>query len=204
MRGMQHTAQRHSPLHTAGFAHPARNVDALDIHPGMLIADFGSGSGAYALAMAERLRNEGRIYAIDVQKDLLRRIHHEAQQRGFNNVDVIWADLEKPHAAKMRGGTLDLVLISNLLFQVEDKAAVLKEARRVLHDGGRLVLIDWSDSFSGMGPHKKSVVTKAAALALAREQGFELLREFPAGAHHWGLVLRLSGHGTHKVGIRKH
>lgn len=191
MSAMQETAH-HVSHRAAGFAHPARNVGVLDIEPGMKVADFGSGSGAYVLAIAEALRNEGHVYAIDIQRDLLRRTKNESEKRGFHNVEIVWADLEKPTASKIKHASLDLVLISNLLFQVENKSAVLSEARRVLHDGGRLALIDWSDSFGGMGPQKKDVVTKEAALAFARENGFDLLREFQAGAHHWGLVFRLS------------
>lgn len=197
------TASHHGHLpNTKGFAHPARNVEMLDIQPGMQVADFGAGSGAYVLAIAERLQGEGRIYAIDVQKDLLRRIHNECARRGYRNADVVWADLEKPHASRIKAGSIDLVLISNVLFQLEDKAAVFAEAKRVLHGGGRLVVIDWSDSYRGMGPHKKSVVTQEQAVSIAHQSGFEVLREFAAGAHHWGVVLRLSGGGARKIGIR--
>src|SRR3989338_9238878 len=146
------TMHTHSPLRsgsppTGGFAHPKRNIGALDIEPGMYVADFGSGSGAYVLAIAERLEGIGHVYAIDVQKDLLRRISNEAVRRGFKNVEVIWADLEMPNASKLASNTLDVVLISNLLFQVPDKQIVLSEARRVVKQKGRLAIIDWSESF---------------------------------------------------------
>lgn len=173
---------------TAGFAHPMRNVGALQVEPGMLVADFGSGSGAYVLAIAERLENAGRVYAIDVQRDLLRRTLNEAHQRGYNNVEVIWADLEVPGASKLKSGSLDLVLVSNLLFQVPDKRAVLTEAHRILRPHGRLALIDWVDSFGGMGPIKEDVVKKEKALEFAASTGFALAREFEAGAHHYGLI----------------
>lgn len=191
---MQTASHARQSLHTQGFAHPARNVEAFDIEPGMQIADFGAGSGAYVLAIAEHLKGDGRIVAVDVQKDLLRRIQTEARSRGFHNVEVTCADLEKPHAVKVSDRMLDLVLISNLLFQLEDKETPMREARRILRPGGRLVIIDWAGSFGGMGPTKKHVVPKEAALTLAQKCGFELLREFPAGAHHYGLMLRLSGH----------
>lgn len=200
---MQTASHARQSLRTHGFAHPTRNVEALDIEAGMKIADFGAGSGAYTLAIAEKLQaGSGKVIAIDVQKDLLRRIHNEAGRRGYHNVEVQWADLEKAHAVKVAPRSLDLVLISNLLFQIEDRSAILHEARRVLHEGGRLVIIDWADSYAGMGPIKKHVVTKDTALALARECGFELLREFDAGAHHYGLVLRLSGHAVRKLSAR--
>lgn len=175
----------------AGFAHPRRNVGALGIEPGMAVADFGSGSGAYVLPIAERLLGSGHVYAIDVQRDLLRRIKNDAGKRGFKNVEVIWADLERSRASKIADQKLDLVLVSNLLFQVEHKATVLAEAWRILKPSGHLAVIDWMDSFGGMGPIKQDVVAKEKALALARDAGFELQREFDAGAHHYGLLFRL-------------
>ena len=156
----------------------------------MKVADFGAGSGAYTLAIAGALEGYGRIYAIDVQRDLLRRIANEAARKELNNVEVVWADLEKRGATKLADDALDLVLISNLLFQVENKKNVLSESFRVLHPGGRLTIIDWQESFGGMGPQKGDVVTKERALTLAKEVGYELQREFLAGAHHYGLIFR--------------
>lgn len=162
----------------------------------MEIADFGAGSGAYALLIAEALEGYGRVYAVDIQRDLLRRIGNEASRRGFKNVEPVWADLGSEGASKLDDSSLDLVLVSNLLFQVESKKGVLAEARRVLRGSGRLAVIDWSDSFGGMGPQKSDVVTKEKALALAREAGFELQREFPAGAHHYGLIFKRAAHAN--------
>lgn len=172
------------------FAHPERNVSALGIEPGMHVADFGAGSGAYVRAMAERMLGSGRIYAIDIQKDLLRRIHNEARQRGHSNVDILWGDLEEPHGAKVPDNSLDVVLISNLLFQVGEKANVVKEAYRVLRPLGRLAVIDWTESFGGMGPRREDVVTVQEVSELARDTGFSFVREFEPGAHHFGLLFR--------------
>jgi ubiquinone/menaquinone biosynthesis C-methylase UbiE len=180
-----------TPLLTAGFAHPTHNTAALGIKTGMLVADFGAGSGAYVLAIAKELENTGRIFAVDIQRDLLRRIRSEASLRGYKNVELICADLEKPEASKLADRTLDLVLISNLLFQLDDKASVLSEAWRILKPTGQLAVIDWLESFNNMGPVKQHVVTKEKTLELATSAGFELTREFEAGAHHYGLVFRL-------------
>jgi len=156
----------------------------------MSVADFGSGSGAYILLMAEALSGTGHAYAIDVQKDLLRRTFNEARKRNLATVKVLWGDLERPGGSKLTDNSIDLVLISNLLFQVEEKAAVIAEAFRILRRGGRLAIIDWTDSFGGLGPDKRSVVSKDASYRLAENSGFVFLNEFQAGAHHYGIIFR--------------
>jgi ubiquinone/menaquinone biosynthesis C-methylase UbiE len=186
-----HAARSMLPHSTHGFAHPARNVGALGIAPGMVIADFGSGSGAYVLAIAELLAGSGKVYAVDVQKDLLRRTHNEAIKRGFSSVHILWGDLEKPYGSKLADKSCDVVLISNLLFQVEDKREVMREAKRVLRPRGTLAIIDWQESFGGLGPIKEHVFDKSSALSVASATGFVFYREFNAGAHHYGLLFHL-------------
>ncbi|MEK7068819.1 MAG: class I SAM-dependent methyltransferase [Patescibacteria group bacterium] len=187
---MSHTGYHNLPIGVASFAHPARNVEALGIRPGMKVADFGAGSGAYTFEVAKLLRATGRVYAIDVQRDLLRRIANEAKRRGYENVEIIWADLEAPCASKLAENSIDLVLISNLLFQVPDKAPVLREARRIVKGTGHVVIIDWIDSFNGIGPIKDDVVTKEVALKIAEKSNLSLVREFFAGTHHYGLLFK--------------
>lgn len=186
-----HIHQPHTVHSTSGFTHPGKNLESLAIEPGMHVADFGAGSGHYTLGIAEQLGKSGRVYAVEVQKDLLRRLHTEAHKRGLQErIEFIWGDLESPGGSKIADGHLDLVLVSNLLFQVPDKAAIFREARRVMKPSGRLAIIDWSASFGGLGPRREDIVTKDDALEIARTHGFELLREFTAGAHHYGLLLR--------------
>lgn len=174
-------------------------IDALGVQPGDIIADFGAGSGAYVHAIAEKLNNVGHVYAIDVQQDLLRRIRNEAHKRGYTNIETIWTDLERPHGAKIADAHVDLVLISNLLFQVTHKHVVLAEARRIVKPSGFLIIIDWSESYGGMGPIKKEVVKKEQAIQLAEAAGFQKAGEFAAGAHHYGIVFRPNGHSHSHV-----
>lgn len=173
---------------TAGFAHPPRTVAAMQIELGMKVADFGSGSGAYALLFADAVGPQGRVYAIDIQKDLLRRTHTMAVQKNLHNIEIIWGDVELPHGSKLADKLLDLVLISNLLFQVTGKGELMKEARRVLKSGGRLVVVDWSDSFGGLGPQPGDIVTEEKARILAQAHGFLFQKSFDAGAHHYGMI----------------
>ncbi len=174
------------------FVRPERVLAHIGIEPGMQIADFGAGSGAYTLAAAQMLHGAGRVYAVDVQKDLLRRITNEAGHARLSIVDVIWADLEVTHASKLANHSTDIVIMSNLLFQLVDKMPPLREAHRILKKHGTLLLIDWSESFRHMGPAPEDVVPRTAALEYAARASFSLVRDVPAGAHHYGLILKPS------------
>lgn len=176
---------------TAGFAHPERNLEQLNLDPRMYAADFGAGSGAYVFALAKIL-TQGHVYAIDIQKDLLKKIHNEAIRKGYSKVDIIWGDIEAPHGSKLADSSIDIVLMSNVLFQVNNKHAPFREAHRILNDTGKLIIIDWSESFGGLGPRREDILEKEAALELSQRESFMLVREFAAGAHHYGLELKKS------------
>src|SRR3989338_3326259 len=124
---MQAHATRHAP-----FAHPARNVAAFPIAAGDIVADFGAGSGAYTFEIAKALEGGGKVYAIDVQSELLRRIRNEAHAKGLSNVETVWGDISRPHGTKIGNNIVDVVLVSNVLFQLEHPKAAFDEARRLL------------------------------------------------------------------------
>lgn len=170
------------------FSNPEHIVYQLGLREGVQVADFGAGSGAYALALARVVGKNGRIYAIDVQQDLLLRIKNLATNTGLSNIETIWADIEKKEATTLKSDFLDMVVIANTLFQIHDKKAVLVEAFRVLKVGGTLVLVDWRDSFNGLGPPASDVVHEEDASVLARDAGFMYDRIIPAGAYHYGLL----------------
>lgn len=171
------------------FTNPEANIATLGIYEGMNIADLGAGTGAYTIPLAEKVGETGRVYAVEVQKDFLTNIKNEATARGLKNVELLWGDIERLGGTKIKDGVCDAVVISNVLFLAEDKPGLIREARRILKTGGKLLLIDWSDSFNNLGPAPAMVVTKDSARALLEAEGFVLKNEVPAGEHHYGFVM---------------
>jgi len=170
------------------FANPSDNIALLHLKDGMRVADFGTGSGAYALALAHQVGRNGRVYAIDVQKDLLTTLKNAAAAKKIFNIEYIVGDLDRPGGSRLASKLLDAVVISNILFQSEHKLELLKEAHRILKDGGQMLLVDWAGSFGNIGPHASAVVGEGDATALAEKAGFVLDRSVSAGSHHYGLV----------------
>ena len=175
-------------MQTAAFAHPGRNIEALQIQQGISVADFGAGSGHYTLLFAQAVGEAGRVYAVDVQADLLRRLKNEAQKKGYENVETILGDIARAHGTKLRSRCVDMVLMSNVLFQLEHPLKAFEEARRILKLDGRLIVIDWSDSFRSLGPAKRHVYRREQALQDAKAARFAFADDFAAGAHHYGLI----------------
>ncbi len=172
------------------FANPKTNIEQLGLSDGAVVADFGAGSGFYSIEAARAVAPRGRVYAIDVQKELLERLRSEARRYHVGGIDILVGDIERLGGTKIREGSVDVVIASNVFFMLSDKKGCMTEARRILKPGGRMLLIDWSGSFSQMGPHPDHVFYKDAARKLASETGFSFEREIDAGSHHYGMILR--------------
>lgn len=173
------------------FSNPQNVLGQVHVDPGMITADFGCGLGYYTLVLSDLVGPSGKVFGYDIQKDLLGRLKTEITQKGIENIELIWADLDEPNSTKLKENTLDRVIMTNILFQVEDKKALIREAKRVLKKSGKVVVVDWMDSFGGLGPHKADVVKKEIAKRIFEEEGFVLEREINAGEHHYGLVFKI-------------
>lgn len=176
-------------MELSSFTNPENNIRELGVHEGMVVADLGAGTGVYTVPLARLVGESGRVYAVEVQKDFLSNIKNATTAQGFKNVELIWGDIERPLGTKIKEGSVDAVVISNVLFQAEDKAGLFREANRILKTGGKMLLVDWKESFGGLGPSKNSVVPADIAREMCEREGFVLKKDFDAGEHHYGLVM---------------
>jgi len=172
------------------FSNPKKNVEQFDISPGQKIADFGSGAGYYTFLAAEMVGETGRVYAIDIHKDQLVTLKREADKAHLFNIDVVLADLEVSGGTKLKEKVIDRGFVANVLFQITHKASFVKEISRVLRPGGKILVVDWTDSFGGIGPRSEDVFLKEKCRELFEQHGFELEKEISAGVHHYGFVFK--------------
>jgi ubiquinone/menaquinone biosynthesis C-methylase UbiE len=172
------------------FSDPQKNIEQAQIPLGATVADLGSGSGHYARVLSKAVGDNGKVYAVDIQKDLLTKLKNETTKEKMSNIEVVWGDVEKEKGTKLKDQSLDAVVISNLLFQIEDADAVAKETQRIVKKGGVVVIIDWSDSFGGLGPEQSKVVDKTKAANFFSSRGFLFEREIDTGNHHYGIIMR--------------
>lgn len=168
-----------------GFLNPEQILNELDLRDNMTAVEFGCGAGIFALALAKRLK-QGRVYGLDVQEEKLSALKNKALLEKLKNVVTIHCDLEAKDGSTLHGDSVDIVLIPNVLFQAENKHAIIEEGKRVLKQGGQLLIIDWQKS-SSLAP-KQGTISPDEIKKIA--QGIELAfkKEFSAGGHHFGLL----------------
>jgi len=170
------------------FCDPQQNVLQLGLRDGMKVADLGAGSGHYALSAAKIVGDTGRVYAIDIQEEVLRALKSAAQSRGIKNLETVWGDFEKPGGTRLKDQSIDAVILSNTLFQIDHMQGAISEIRRILKHGGRLLIVDWAGCYDGLGPVKERVVSEYTATDLFVSAGFHKVKDFRAGPHHYSLV----------------
>ncbi len=172
------------------FVVPSVVVSHFHLREGDQVGDFGAGSGYFTEVLSHAVGQTGRVYACEIQRELVEKIGQLARSRGLMNVDPLWCDLEEPRGIKINDNQLDVGILVNAFFQFEDKAGGVHEIMRTLRSGAKLFVIDWSQSFGGLGPQTQDVVTESAARDHFESAGFVFERQFDAGDHHYGLAFR--------------
>ncbi len=157
-----------------GFLNPKRIImEEIPLEKEMRIADLGCGSGGWAIPLAKRSK-DAKIYAVDVLEEALSALRARAQLERVHNIRTIKGDLEK--GVELKSDFFDLVIISNVLFQVEDKSSVIQEAHRILKKKGSVLIVDWSIK----GDSVPKLIDKRA-----RGKGFHSLKDIEAGEDHF-------------------
>ncbi len=170
------------------FVKPEENIAHLGLHEGMRVADLGAGTGFYTKAISEKVGKLGKVYAIEVRKDMVKKLESELKELNISNAECIWGDIEILGGTKLSDESMDVVIISNVLFQANDKLGLIDEAKRILKKGGKLLMVDWKDSYEGLGPAKHHVVTEKIAQELLIKRGFKVLKNISSPYHHYGII----------------
>ena len=168
------------------FLTPDHLVKELNLKPGDRVADVGCGSGAYTLSLAKDVGEIGHVYVIDVNREILHTLTNTLERRGIMNVDTVWADIEK--GIPVGPYSLDAVVLSNVLFQLEDIDSALSHISKIIKPEGQLLVVDWSQSHGGIGPHPAHVVNEARAEELVTKHNFRVLKRLGAGDYHYAFI----------------
>jgi ubiquinone/menaquinone biosynthesis C-methylase UbiE len=137
---------------------PDQALDALGIRAGMVVADVGAGTGYISLRMARRVGRTGKVYANDLQPEMLQKLRIKSQRERLSNIETVQGTETDP---KLPPNTMDLVLLVDVYHEFSQPQAMLDKIRESLKRDGRLVLLEYrkEDPSIPIRPeHKMSVV----------------------------------------------
>ena len=164
--------------------------EKVQLREGMHMADFGCGRTGHIVFPAARIIGEDAIvYAIDILKEVLATVEKRASLEAFLQIHTIWADIERIGGTAIAADSIDVVFLVNSLAHVDNRHAVLEEARRVLKNKGRVVVVDWNKTGLSFGPSDDRFVDFEDIKRWSRMHGFSVQEEFVAGKYHHGLIL---------------
>ena len=113
--------------------------EAMQVKPGAVVADIGAGNGFFTSRLSKSVGADGRVHAVDVAADALRRLRKRIEDDGLANVTVVEGAVDDP---KLPEGSLDAILIVNAYHEMKEHQAMLAKMKAALKPSGRLVIVE--------------------------------------------------------------
>lgn len=172
---------------------PDEVIAALKLNENDVVSDIGAGTGYFAVRLA-RAVPKGRVYAVDLQPDMVNHLRKRAHHEGLANLQAVEAS---PDDARLPQ-SVDVVLMVNTYHHIEEREAYFRQLARSLKPGGRLALIDFRPD-APIGPPKATRISEEQALAELKAAGYSVIERHGFLPHQYFVVLRPAAVGTTKA-----
>jgi ubiquinone/menaquinone biosynthesis C-methylase UbiE len=141
---------------------PDKAIALIGIARGATVADIGAGNGYMTWRLAERVGPTGKVYANDIQPEMLQMLRENMLQRKLKNVETVLGKFDDP---KLPVNTMDLVLLVDVYHEFNAPQQMLRGIREALKPDGRLVLLEYrgEDPTVPIRPEHKMTVAQVRA-----------------------------------------
>ena len=165
-------------------------LGAIGIMKGMALADLGSGPGFFTIPMAQMTGDNGSVYAVDRDPNMLKYLQENIARAGVNEkiIKIVNSDVTSTGLSK---NSIDTVFFANVLHEVSDKTAFFQEVKRICKPSAKVVDLDWKKIKTDHGPPLQERLTEREAAKLFSENGFTIIKEMNAGLSHYELICKL-------------
>ena len=153
----------------------AKLLEDLRLKPGMVVCDLGCGNGYYTLPIARKVAPGGKVYAVDIQPEMLRLLSERAAKEGVTGIENVLGTEDDP---KIPAASCDLLLLVDAYHEFSKPAEMLARMRAALKEDGLLVLAEFRAEDNQVPIKPEHKMARAQILLELRANGFELDREF--------------------------
>jgi ubiquinone/menaquinone biosynthesis C-methylase UbiE len=150
-------------------------LEALGVKPGQTVCDMGCGNGFYTLQLARLVGPRGRVYAVDIQPEMLQMLARNAAEARLDNIRPV---LGTPIDPRLPAGSIDMMLCVDVYHEFSHPEAMLGKIKESLAPDGQLVLVEFRGEDPAVPIKPLHKMTKAQVRAELEPAGFEMVREF--------------------------
>ena len=150
---------------------PAKALDAIGIAKGSAVADIGAGSGYFTVRLAERVGPTGKVYANDIQPEMLVLLRRRLELGHITNVTLVQGAIDDP---KLPSSAIDLELLVDVYHEFSQPQAMLRHLRDALKPDGRLVLLEYRKEDPAIPIRPEHKMTVAEAKLEVEHEGYRL------------------------------
>lgn len=191
-----HRLHQDSKAYIAMLEDPARDayqkpqevVTALELKPGEVIADIGSGSGYFTLRLAAHVGETGRVYGVDVEPEMVRHLNRRVRDAGLRNVHALLADPDDPLLPE----AVDRFLIVDTWHHIENQPRYLALMRKALRPSGQVVMIDFQKKELPLGPPLAMKIAREDLIRQMEASGFRVAKEHTFLPYQYFLVFEVA------------
>lgn len=182
--GAEHWAKVFDDPARDAWQKPHEVVEALKLAPDATVADIGAGTGYFAVRLAH-MTPKGRVYAVDIEPDMVKYLAERAQKSGLANLTPVLAAPDDPKLP----AKVDLVLMVDTYHHVGQREAYFRKLAAHLKPGGAVAIIDFTKE-SPVGPPPASRLAASEVKAEMQRAGYALAREHGFLPNQYFLVFR--------------
>jgi len=118
----------------------SRMIELLEIKPGESVADLGCGTGYITRPLAIQTGPTGRVYAVDIQPEMLTLLTNTLSREGVTNVVPVLGTVSDP---KLPAGKLDLIVLVDVYHELDHPFEMTEAMTRALKPGGRIAFVEF-------------------------------------------------------------
>lgn len=149
--------------------------EKLGLKPGMSVCDMGSGNGYHTLPIAKAVGETGKVYAVEVQPEMIDMLHRRAAEQGIKNITTI---IGEPHDPKLPAASCDMILLVDVYHEFSHPEQMLAGMRQALKKDGVVVLVEFRAEDDSVPIKPEHKMTKAQISKEMTKNGFKLRHEF--------------------------
>ena len=151
----------------------SKAVELLDVTPGMVVADFGAGSGYYTERLAKEVGPSGRVLAVDIQPEMLELLGARIARLGLTNVELVRSTEDDP---RLPTGTVDLIVMVDVYHELGQPQIVLRRMKSALSPTGRIAILEYRKEDPAVPIRLEHKMTVAEATEEFGAEGYQLAR----------------------------